>query len=66
METFFRKVPASERLPDIGKFVATIDEANEIIVYRLTKYGWNMRDGMCVNSPNNNLKITHWLEEVIK
>jgi len=64
METIFRKVAVTERLPELMKFVTTIDIANEQRVYRLTKYGWNMRDSDGGNSPNNNLVITHWLEEV--
>lgn len=59
----FRKVKVSERLPEVGKFVTTIDEAGEHRVYRLTEYGWNMRDADGNNSPNNNLPITCWLEE---
>lgn len=61
---YFKKVPLTERLPEQGKFVTTIDTANEHRVYRLTEYGWNMRDADGINSPNNNLEITHWLEEV--
>lgn len=64
METIFKKVSIEDRLPEKNKFVTTIDEAGEHRVYRLTEHGWNMRDSDGTNSPNNNLKITHWLEEV--
>lgn len=60
----FLKIPVELKLPEEGKWVTTIDEAGEHRVYRLTEYGWNMRDADGVNSPNKNLKITHWLEEV--
>lgn len=60
----YRKVLVAERLPELMKFVTTIDEANEHRVYRLTEHGWNMRDADGDNSPNNNLQITHWLEEI--
>jgi hypothetical protein len=60
----YRKVLISERLPEIGKFVTTIDEAGEHRVYRLTEHGWNMRDADGDNSPNNNLPMIYWLEEI--
>ncbi len=60
---YYKKIAITERLPDIGKFVTTIDEANEHRVYRLTEFGWNMRDVDGTNSPNNNLPILYWLEE---
>jgi hypothetical protein len=60
----YRKVKVSERLPEVGKFVTTIDEAGEHRVYRLTEHGWNMRDSDGDNSPNNNLPIIFWLEEI--
>ena len=59
----FRAIPTLERMPELGKWVTTIDTAGEHRVYRLTEYGWNMRDLDGLNSPNNNLIITHWLEE---
>lgn len=60
----FKKIAVAERLPEMMKFVTTIDEANEQRVYRMTEEGWNMRDVDGTNSPNNNLVITHWLEEI--
>lgn len=60
----FKAVSVKERLPEKGTFVTTIDKANEHRVYQLTDHGWNMRDADGMNSPNNNLPITHWLEEV--
>lgn len=61
---YYKKISVEERFPEIGKFVTTIDTDNQHRVYRLTEYGWNMRDADGINSPNNNLCITHWLEEV--
>ncbi len=61
---YYKKVSIEEKFPPLMKFVTTIDENGEHRVYRLTKHGWNMRDGDGINSPNNNLQITHWLEEV--
>ena len=60
----YRKVDVAERLPELMKFITTIDTDNEHRVYRFTDYGWNMRDANGDNSPNNNLPITHWLEEI--
>lgn len=60
----YRKISVADRLPEKNIFVTTIDTANEHIVYRLTDEGWSMRDGVGDNSPNNNLAITHWLEEI--
>lgn len=60
----YRKVAVTERLPELNKFVTTIDTDNEHRVFRFTESGWNMRDSDGVNSPNNNLPITHWLEEI--
>ncbi len=60
----FQKVSVKGRFPEPRKFVTTIDEAGEHRVYRLTEHGWNMRDMDGDYSPNNNLPITHWLEEV--
>ncbi len=65
-------------MPPLEKFVPTIDEAGEIIIYRLVelqhydlktkklvpRQSWNMRDMRGDNTPNDNLPITHWLEEV--
>jgi hypothetical protein len=59
----YKKIDVLERLPELMKFVTTIDSSNEHRVFRLTKEGWNMRDADGDNSPNNNLRITHWLEE---
>nr|ARK13034.1 hypothetical protein A6C57_23345 [Fibrella sp. ES10-3-2-2] len=60
----FRKVDVAQRMPPMGAWVTTIDTANEHRVYRLTEHGWNMRDADGINSPNNNLPITHWLEPI--
>lgn len=70
-QAVFVKVSVKDRLPEMGKFVPTIDTAGEIIIYRrlliqtpdVEKWYWNMRDCAGSNSPNNNLPITHWLEE---
>ena len=61
---FYKKISVKDRLPEIGVFVVTIDVGGEMGIYRLTEYGWNMRDSSAFNSPNNNLEITHWLEEI--
>ena len=59
----YRKVSIKEELPMVGKFVTTIDEAGEHRVYRLNNDAtWFMRDSDGINSPNNNLPITHWLK----
>lgn len=60
----YNKIAVKDRLPELGKWVTTIDEANEHRVYRLMEHGWNMRDADGINSPNNNLPILYWLEEV--
>lgn len=68
----FIKVKISERLPEVGKWVTTIDEADEQRVYRLVEndvegiepYSWNMRDVDGTNSPNNNIPLVYWLEEI--
>lgn len=61
---YFRTISVIERLPENGKWVTTIDEAGEHRVYRFTEGAWNMRDADGVNSPNNNLPIMYWLEQV--
>ena len=66
---YFKKVSVTEKLPQLNKFVTTIDEAGEHRVYRRVQnnavnYYWNVRDADGKNSPDNNLPITHWLEEV--
>lgn len=59
---FFRVVRLEEREPPMLKFVPTIDEAGEIIIFRRTEHGYNMRDDTGINSPNDNLRIVAWLE----
>lgn len=63
--TNFAYFPISvhERMPDKMKFVPVIDDVGEISIYRHTEHGWNMRDGMADNSPNNNRSILYWLEK---
>lgn len=68
---YFKKVSVKEKMPPLDKFVTTIDEAGEHRVYRRVSIegvpdgeNWNMRDADGINSPNNNLPITHWLMEV--
>lgn len=60
---FYIPVSIEERLPELMKFVPVIDIDGEISFYRLTDNGWNMRDGMGDNSPNNNKEIVGWLEK---
>ena len=64
MNTIFRKVAIEDRLPELNKFVVLIDEAGEMIIYRRTDLGWQMRESNGINTPNNNLKLVYWLEEV--
>ena len=59
---FFKVVNIEERKPPLMKFVPTIDDNGEIIMYRRTEHGYNMRDSEGTNSPNNNHKIVSWLE----
>lgn len=61
---YFKKVLIKDRLPELMKFVTTIDLNDEHRVYRLTEYGWNMRDADGDNSTNNNIELVYWLEEV--
>lgn len=64
MTTILKAISIQERLPEIGKWITTIDEAGNYRVCRITEYGWQMRDPDGVHSPSNNLPITHWLEEI--
>jgi hypothetical protein len=64
MKTIYKKVLIKNELPPLNKFVPTIDEDGEIIMYRLTEQGWNMRDCVGKNSPNNNKAIIYWLKEI--
>jgi len=59
----YNTISVDDRLPDLYKWVTTIDEVGEHRVYRRTEYGWNMRDLDGINSPSNNRKIEYWLEE---
>lgn len=61
---YYVPVSTKERLPELMKFVPVIDTDGEIAIYRLTEHGWNMRDGMADNSPNNNKEIVCWLEKI--
>lgn len=70
IESIFIKVPVDERLPELDKFVPAIDESGCISIYRRVSFPelkeewlWDIRDNIGINSPNCNLKITHWLEE---
>lgn len=60
---YYKLVSISERMPERGEFVPCIDVDGNVVIYRWTPDGWNMRDGMSDNSPNNNLPITAWLEK---
>lgn len=62
----FRAVNIKDRKPSIGKWVTTIDTEGQHIVYQYTERGyWHMRD-ITRAGINNNLPITHWLEEVVE
>lgn len=54
----YRKVKISERLPEEGKPVITIDSKGNAIVYKRTGIGWNMP------VLENNHPMEYWLEEV--
>lgn len=60
----YRTVPIVDRLPPLGEWVTTIDQAGNHRVYRLIEHGWNMRDVGGTNSPPDNLPMTYWLEKV--
>ena len=57
-------ISVKERLPELMKFVPTIDIDGEIIIYRRTENGWNMRDSRGINTPPDNKEIICWLEKV--
>jgi hypothetical protein len=54
----YRKVAVSDRLPENGKEVITIDSDGKAISYKRFGDSWNM-----VNTPNNK-PLEYWLEEV--
>ncbi len=60
----FLTVATKDRLPPIGKYVPTVDADGEIMMYRLTEHGWNMRDIEGDATPNTNIKIEYWLEKI--
>jgi hypothetical protein len=63
-ETIFVRVPISERLPELGKYVPVIDVAGEIFMYCVNDdNSWSLRDTPGYNAPSDNLPMTHWLEE---
>lgn len=71
MDSIFRKVSVTERLPEVGKYVTTIDSAGEHRVYKRINekafkegWCWTLREPDGKESPSNNLPIIHWLEEV--
>lgn len=63
--TLYKKIPVSERLPRMGKWVTTIDSAGELFIYARFEHGWSMRDAPAARTPDNNLPIVYWLEEAI-
>ncbi len=64
MEKIFRKVLVSERLPEINKFVATIDEAGDMRMFKRTESGWALQDFPETNYTKGNYDPVYWLEEV--
>lgn len=54
--------PIKDKLPSEGVWVTTIDIADNERVYKYEKGAWIMRDANGINSPNNNVEITLWLE----
>jgi hypothetical protein len=65
MNYIYVPVSVKERLPDLMVFVQTIDIDGELIVYRRTEFGWNMRDSRGDNTPNDNKEIICWLEKKV-
>lgn len=61
---YYKTVLIADRTPQPGKYVTCIDIAGEQRVYRLTESGWNIRDADGFNSPDTNLPLVSWLEEV--
>jgi len=59
----YKEISVKEELPPLNKWVTTIDEAGNHRVYRRTENGWNMRDVNGIESPADDLEITHWLKE---
>lgn len=74
MGTYYKKISVKERLPKYDTYVPTIDSNGEIIIYKLneilisetglSKHFWTMRDISGNDTPNDNLPILYWLEEV--
>ena len=60
----YKKVSIFEELPPFNQFVVTIDSMGEMFIYRLTEYGWNLRDTPALNSPSDNFPIKYWLKEI--
>jgi len=56
----YRKVKISERLPEEGKPVITIDSKGNAITYTRTETGWNMP------VLENNHPMEFWLDEITK
>jgi len=50
-------------LAPLMQFVPTVDEDGQIMMYRRTEYGWNMRDGIAPNTPPDK-KIVSWLKKM--
>lgn len=57
-----QKLPPLDPDTKMSKFVPVIDEEGEVMIFRLTEYGWNMRDAHANNTPNDNKKPVYWLE----
>jgi len=60
----YKKVSLKEELPPVGEYVTVIDEKDNYRAYAMNKDGsWTLRDSDGINSPNNNLKLTHWIKK---
>ena len=59
---YLKKVPTSERMPEIGKWVTAIDQDGQSTYCSKAKVGWTIQDG----APVPPKEFTHWLEDVGK
>lgn len=63
----YKTISIKKQYPKIGEFVTTIDKNGEHRVCKMNKdNSFTMRDADGVNSPNNNIEITHWLKKCDK
>lgn len=58
----YKVVSLVDREPPFMAWVVMVDIKGELIVYRRTELGYNLRDATGTHSPNNNLAFVGWLE----